>query len=207
MTLESTDLLSPFGQSAVALDRELAKFESLSQELDRTSVQSDKGYEKALTLSKEINACRERMESGMRTLGQTLNAVQQSQEQAEKVIAARLVTIEERRQQVDSLSARFRSLGAMVHQINATVGEVRAQTAEALSVDERSTWMNRLPEFEVHMGTLVEEARKLMEEARSANMASLERNADALRKSLAAARNRVRLLVENQGPRNIENVH
>lgn len=199
MAAATLPLLSPFGESAVTLDVELSKFDSLSKELERLAVESDKGLERGITLVQEINSCRERIEVAMRTMAKALSEVQTRHQSLEALIAERSALVESRRQNADSLFSRFKMLGDMVEKINDKVAELRTNAGE-ISEEDRQEIIARLPALDTQMGTLVEEARKLMEEAKGINMQFLERNVDALRKSLLAARNRIHLLVEKQFP-------
>lgn len=198
MSTTSSPNLSEFGQAAVSLDQELIQFETLTQELQRLSIASDKGLERGLAVVAEITQCRSRIEVGMKQLSSTLGQTQARHENAEKTVAQLSEVLEKRRQATESLFARFGALGEMVSQINTKVSELRQQNGEALSDSDKAEMLSHLPALDKQMDVLVSEAQKLLDEARQENMAFLERNVDALKKSLSSARNRIHLFIERQ---------
>lgn len=196
MKIDPLESLSDFGKAAITLDTELVLFEKLVGELNFVEVNSDKGLERGVFLLKEIHSCRERMEAGMRGLAQALDAARTRNESAEKAIVDRAQSIQSRQQEADSLFTRFKALGNMVQQINTSVASLRERTGDEMTDEAQSELASHFPEIETQLGVLVGEAKKLREEALSANMKFLERNADSLRQSLEAARNRLKLLAK-----------
>ncbi len=66
--------------------------------------------------------------------------------------------------------------------------------------EEKENLQSQLNQAMVPLTTLVEEAKNLVSDARTANMKNLERNADTLRKTLQAACNRLRLITGREKP-------
>lgn len=205
MPAPSLPPLSEFGKAAVNLDGQLIQFEALAGELDRLPLDTDKGFERALAIMTEITECRERIEAGMRALSKTLNDTRARHEQTEALVQARAAVVETRRQAAETLFSRFSVLGDMVRQINDKVMNLRNVTASEMSEADRTEMISHLPALDERMDVLVNEAKKLMDDARDSNMAYLEKNVDALRKSLTSARNRIHLFVQKQIPKSATN--
>jgi len=199
--------LSEFGQAAVTLDSALVEFEKLVGEFDRLVLQSDKGLERGLTLLDEISACRNRLEAGMQLLSQTLTQARTRNEQAEKIVAEKGMLLEGRRREAEQMFARFKTLGDAVVQINTSLIHLKDQAAAGMSDDDKAMLVNRFPEVGAQLEILIEQAKKLVEEAREAGLKTLERNADSLRQSLASAHNRIHLLVTRQAEPDSNVVH
>jgi methyl-accepting chemotaxis protein len=193
-TLESS--LTEFGQSAVALDAELKRFERLGRELESLTIDSDKGMSRGRELFTELADCREQLGAKMKEMSRTLGEARERNEKAEHIIAERAQAWEARQAETERLQARFKTLGDSVHHLNDMVTEFRRPIGESVSATEQEKLRLQLNQTMEPLATLVEEAKNLVQEARSANMKTLERNADTLRQSLQAARNRLSLMME-----------
>lgn len=199
-TIKPKDL-SAFGEAALALDAEFAEFERLAREIERLSIGSDKGLERGRTLLVEIDSCNERMALGMQGLSRTLDEARQRSEDAAKLVCERALEIQTRHREAEAMMERFKALGEMVKQINVAVTSLKNQNSADVTDEDRAVIESRMPDFNTQMGILVEEARKLMEDAREANMKDLERNADSLRQSLQSARHKLNLIADRQRDR------
>jgi hypothetical protein len=198
-TPTNTKALSPFGLAAVALDGEFVEFERLVRELERVTIESDKGLERAHDLLVEVTACRERMSAGMQAMAAALDTARRANEASEQSLASRATAVHERRTVAESMLARFKALGEMVRQVTGAVAQLRPPSEGALSDDDQTLMASRLPEFNQKLNILVGEAQKLMQDAHGANFKSLEQNADSLRQSLQSACNKFNLFVEKHG--------
>jgi outer membrane PBP1 activator LpoA protein len=192
--------LSPFGQAATQLDAAFVDFERLARELEQLEIASDKGFDRARGLLSEVDGCRQLLESSMQAMAAELDAARGRSEKAAQAILGRALEVQDRQRDTEALLQRFQQLGGMVKQITESVRELNVQPPGQLSPEEQAQLDERLPQFNEQMGTLVDAARKLMDDARAANMKALERNADSLRQSLQAARHRLNILVERGRP-------
>ena len=194
----ATRSTSRFSEAALELDRCLIRFEDLVREMEHLAIQSDKGMDGALTLLAEIAECRTQMESGMRALSRTLEEARVRNEKAEELLSVYSVQVEERQRQSEQMFARFRALGNMATEVDEVVKQLREKFNEELLDEARSILTDSILNLEAQLGVLTDEAKTLVEDARAANLQFLERNADAMRKSLAAARNRIKLLAKSK---------
>ena len=179
---------SAFAEAALNLDAQFRDFERLANELDRVDLDSDRGLERGLKIMGELETCREGFAPASQQMAKALEEAQGQVARAAEIVTQRETAVQDRRAVVDSLLERYRSLGEMLRQVSTAVGQLNKTDSGELTADQRTALTSRLPEFNSHLGTLVDEARKLMDDARVANMKALERNADSLRQSLHSAR-------------------
>lgn len=199
MKTKTEQPLSPFATLTLALDAELTTFYENAEQLERLSIDSDKGMDKAISLLNQIEATRKTIQVKMVEFGKILEEVRKKNDAAEAFITHLLPKIDERQKIASALLTRFQTLGAMVTKINQLVSEFKDKTQVPLSKEDQEQIMAQLPEIDSKLEILVEEAAKLVSESRTHNMNTLERDADSLRKSLAAARNRLNLLSQVRG--------
>jgi chromosome segregation ATPase len=178
--------LSSFARAALALDAEFSKFARLSEELERLQVGSDRGLDRAQALLAELAECRERFGPASEELARSLEEARQRTAHAAEQVAGRESAVRDRQAHVEQLVGRYKTLGEMVARVQELAGALRKSGSAGL--DQAVT--SKLPELDAQLALLVEEARKLMQEAHAANMKALERNADSLRQSLQTVRNK-----------------
>ncbi len=195
-TLEA---LSVFGQAAVKLDAVLRTYDQLANELEHLEVASDKGLARGQTLLKEVDEARTRLGAEMQNFAQHLQASRERCDQVEAVIASRTDAVNDRLQLADGLFKRFQILGEMVHAITLSLASLKkSDDTEALSSEEKTEMASRLPEFNEKISILIDEAKKLVGEARDSNLKSLEQNADSMHQTLQSAQNKFNLYIEKQ---------
>ena len=183
--------LSAFGKVAVALDNDFAEFERLGGQIERLSVDSDNELERAQQLLAKFGECGERIGNGMQGLAKSLEEIRTHAEKAAQTVSARLPQIQERLKEHEQMKERLRALSEMVRGVSEAVGQLKKPAGEKFSDEEKALITNQLAEFDKQLGGLVEQARKLHEDARNAKMKSLERNADSLSQTLQSARRKL----------------
>jgi len=187
---------SSFAKAALALDETFAQFERLAGELNSLALESDRGLDRALSLMTELGACRQRLGPVSQEFGQALEEARLRVAAAADVVATREVAVQERHQKAQELLMRYKSLAEMVQQITTALAKLKGQATSASEATETAEMRQFLPQINDKMGVLVGEARKLMDDARTSNMKSLERHADSLRQSLQSARHRFEILAQ-----------
>lgn len=189
MTTNQQPVLKPqsaFGQSALELDSDFAEMERLAAELQRLDIETESGLERARKLLTRFSECGQRVGTGVPVLARTLEEARGRAEKAAETVFARAGDIQKRQQEADRLLERFNSLGEMVGKINAMVTQLRKPGGAKLSDEERAMIARHMPEINVQLGKLIDEARKLKEDSHAANMKSLEKNAESLLQSMQA---------------------
>ena len=186
---------SVFGERALALDNDFCEFGRLASEMEGIDIQSDLGFDKARKLLAKLDTTGKRIGDGMVGLTTSLEEVRQRTEAAAQLVSERAAAVEKRQNDNDRMVERLHTLGNLVKQVTEAVAKLRASSADAIAAEPNELG-NKLPEFSNQLGVLVDETKKLIEDAQAAKMTSLERNADSLRQTLQAARNRLNLFIE-----------
>lgn len=96
----------------------------------------------------------------------------------------------------DGLFKRFQVLGEMVQAITESLGALKKPENEELSGEEKAAMVGRFPEFNEKIAVLINEAGKLVAEAREANLKTLEQNADLMKQTHQSAKNKFNLYIE-----------
>ena len=191
-------VLSDFGRASAALDKELIRFERLGHDIEIIDLESDKGFARGIELLTEIAQCRSELDTHMQEMSRALQLARVRNEKAEETISLRARALENRQMEVEKLQGRFKTLGESVHHLNVMVSEFRNPNAELKTKDEQINLHTQLNRAIEPIDVLVEQAKALVQDARSLNMKNLERNADTLRQSLQSAVNRLLLSTKKE---------
>jgi hypothetical protein len=194
MSQISLEPVSEFGRVALSFDELLHRFERLVDRLEGQAVDSDKGHERAVKILADVDACRVQMEIKMRELVTALAEVRERNEKAVDKVATLSVRVQARSAGQQKLVERFRTLGQMAQRLQQAVSDLKASSSDALVAERSTVLKSHLPEVDGQLQVLIDEATTIAAAARSENMRSLEKDADAVGKSLRAARNRLHLM-------------
>lgn len=190
--------ISEFFQSAAALDADFAELERLGGQLDRLEIDSDNGLEQAQKRLARFSECGERIGTGIMALAKALDETRARAEKLAEVVRARAVVVQERQNETQRLLMRFQSLGELAKKINATIAGLKKPVKKGeLTDDEKALLSQHMPEIDSKLGMLLDEARKLREDARKVNMKALERNAETLSQALLSARRQLGTAIQS----------
>jgi hypothetical protein len=201
MTSFNPKNMSPFGLSALELDSEFAQLEQLSGQIDRLAIDTESGLELARNLLGKFAQCGERIGLGVKSLAKELEDARTRAEKAAEIVSARANAIQERQLEADKLLERFQALGEMAKKITEAVTQLRGNSGGQMPMndEQRTVLIGRLPEINTQIDVLIEEAFRLKDDASTAKLKTLERNADSLGQSLRHARGRLNSVMES-GP-------
>lgn len=192
----NTNNISEFGNAALALDQDFGEFERLAHKIESLSIDSDSGFDQAQKLLVKIDECGKRIGTNMQLLSQKLEDARKATEEAAQAVSTRALAVQQRQKETQFMLERLRNLGETVKDITSKLTQVRQDTEPASEAERKTQLANRLPEFDGELALVVEDINKLMLDARTLRMKTLERNADSLRQSLQAARHRFTQFVE-----------
>lgn len=196
MTSINTSNISEFGNAALALDQDFSEFERLANKIASLSVDSDSGFEQAQKMLVKIDEVGKRIGSNMQHLSEKLEEARKNTEAAAQAVSTRAMAVQQRQKETELMLERLRNLSDTVREVTAKLTQVREDAEPASLSDRKAQLANRLPEFDSELAVIVEDINKLMLDARTLRMKTLERNADSLRQSLQAARHRFTQFVE-----------
>lgn len=190
---------TPFAEAALALDADFLELKKLGDEIATLDVDCDEGMDRAKKLLGKFGSCGDRIGARLGTLSKTLEAARAGAEAVAAVVGERANRVLERQAASDRLLEEFQTLGSRANALVASIGELPEWNAGALSDSDRQRWLSEIPRFQATIDGLLDDARKLREATRLANMRSLERDAQALAKALVTARRRLQSLAGDEG--------
>ncbi len=189
------------GSVAAELDRDVQTFESLTLRIAKLELTSEKELRRAAELLDQAAESHKSFLAHLRELVTEIDAVRSRQnasaaalsEQASKRDARRLIYVD--------LQTRFAAIGSEAHEVNELVRE----TSESglATPEERAATLERLAEARTRIAASVAAAKQLGQDARAAELADLERQADALRQqlqSMSGKLSRVELAIGGREP-------
>lgn len=175
-----TDKPSDLAEAALALDRELQRFEELSANAARLKLSTEKNLERATEALARAAESQDRIQAHVQKLVGAITAARQRQETEASALMARAHQIAGRRAEFAEVLQRMGGLGQ-----------------QAKEVQERLT--SGKPDFDevqARMQQVADEAAAIEQAARDKEMEDVARQADVLRQQILAARNKVALLAK-----------
>lgn len=157
---------SAFVQSALALDGAFQELEDLAGSIGRLELNSETALEKARSLLLRFGERSSTLGEALQELGQKLDERRRAVEQAALAVSERMPLIQERFLEAEEKLQRFQALGGRVREVT--------EAARAIGPVETLT----------RLRGLMDEAAALQEEARGANLRTLEKNVQTLRQNL-----------------------
>gem|GEM_PF-1364959 len=185
---------SAFIAAAAALEAELGRFEAVAAAIGHAPLNSQKAIEHAARLTRDAADAQARFAERLQALVALVGGANERQRAAAAVINGRVAAIDARTAEHEAIAARFGALGEEARGINALVQEVTAGGGMPTTPDRLAGLIERLEQIVARMDVAGAGAQAVAQEARAADFVDVERNADALRQQLQAARNRVGLL-------------
>jgi DNA repair exonuclease SbcCD ATPase subunit len=189
----------PLIAAAEAFDDALQRFSSLTELLRRRELDSRHALESAAQLLKDVTLCQEELQAKAQALISALGVARDTQQSQADFIQARAHELQERTQAYAALTARFEEVGVQAAGLNTLaqgVASRRGIADQSLRETELPGLLAELDELRERMGSVAEQAARLIDDARTARFEELCGRADSLRQQLLAARNKVGLLRE-----------
>jgi hypothetical protein len=197
MAITQVQNLSAFGQAALALDHDFVELDRLAAQIERLEFESDSGFEQAQKLLTRFSECGTRIGEGVQALARSLEDARKGAEKAAEMVSARANLIHERHLERERMFERFRVLGESVRTLSGDVAGLKRPSELEPTSEEKALWPARIRELDSRFAPLIEEARKLQDEAHAAKLRTIEKNADSLGQSLAAAKKKLAQLADS----------
>lgn len=175
--------------AARRLADDLSRFESLSLELSRLSINSEKSLQRA---RQSLEACSEHetvLAQSLQQFAQAMQGMQETQQRCVELTGEAAQRITTRLAERTQLQTRLASLGENARAVSAPVAELVERGAT-----ESSDLLLPLQEVERRLDAVIAEAGELCELAQVGDWSDLSRDTQALRDQLQALRNRVMLM-------------
>jgi chromosome segregation ATPase len=180
---------SPLLAAARALADDVARFETLSLELSRMDLNSDKALQRARSGLEACSAHETKLATSLRGFAEAMQAMQDSQRRSMELTAEAAARVRKRQQERAELQQRLIELGARAREVSEPVAQLFASTGEG-SPD----LLAPLAEVERRLDAVIDDAAAVCELARQGDWSDMERDTQSLREQLQALRNRVLLM-------------
>lgn len=180
---------SPLLAAARQLDEDLQRFQSLSQELSRTPINSEKTLQRAGQLLEACSAHEAKLVESLGAFAQAMQNVQQIQQACMDAIGVGSARVAARHAERLELQERVNRLGVGARAASAPVAEL-----PQLDAPTSSQMLAPLDEVERRLGAVVDEAGEVSALAERGDWSDLQRQTQSLREQLQSLRNRVLLM-------------
>jgi chromosome segregation ATPase len=185
---------SPLVQCVLALDEYLAELERVGTRINSTDMTAAVDVELMQKLMARFAECGQGISTEVANLSARLQEAQASAETVARGVSAQAELFATRRSEHNEKLDRFSSLGERVRELNAAIGQFRRPQGQGLTEEDRGMLTSKLPAFEAQLSDLIDELQSLRQDARDANMKSLEKSAESLAQTLQNARRKLSLL-------------
>lgn len=184
----------PVTEAALALERELRRFEQLTTTARKVSIDTRKGIERAAQATTEAAQGQERVNATLSALVQAITAARQRHEANAAALQARGEEIRLRAEQMEPLYARYAALGDESRAIHALVQEAAVLQRAATTPEGVHQTVAAIQDIEDRMSNIADSAREVGAAAAQVSLTDLVEQSDALRQQVTAARNKLGLL-------------
>jgi hypothetical protein len=172
---ESMEALS---EAALALDRELRRFDDLAAQAARMKLNTEKGIERATEALTHAAECQDRIQTHVQELVAAVGAARQKQETDAAALLRRAEEIAARRKEFADVLQRMAGLGQMARDVQ----------------DALQAGPGNIDDVQARMQKIAEEAGEIARTAQEKEMEDVARQAEVLRTQILSARNKVALL-------------
>lgn len=193
---------SPLLDAAAALEGELQRRADVAREAQRLPLDSRENLERTATSLGELASADDRLGPLVQGLLSAVAKLVEAQQAEARALEARTAELRARRESYERLMADYAALGKDAQDLNAMVQEAAIVIASAGGGAPDAAAIARI---EGAMARLVEGSERVSSAAREERFADILRDADALRKQLLFAREKLAVLVRKGGGR--EAVH
>jgi chromosome segregation ATPase len=182
---------SPFVKTVLALDSQFSELQRISAYIDKLDMSSDSDLDKAQVLIQRFTECGDEVSKEIIELSKHLTDSRERAEKAAEVVSVRAEEMRARKEEIQKKVNEFQTLGKKVHALTSALNEIQRPAADFNSDEDKAQLHSRLSEFEVQLQPIIEETKRLKEDAHHTKMRTLERQADSLSQSLAAVRQKL----------------
>ena len=176
--MDRDDKPSELAEAALALDRELRKFEDLAEQAGRLKLSTEKNLERATEALTRAAESQDRIRGHVQDLVAAVAATRQRQEGDAAALMERAQQIAARRKEFADVLQRMAGLGQMAKEVQEAL---RGATPSVQGIEPR-------------MQQIAEEAAAIAQTAQEKEMDEVARQAEVLRQQILAAKNKIALL-------------
>ena len=176
--MDRPDNPSALAEAALALDRELRRFEDLAAQAARIKLSSEKNLERATEALTRAAESQDRIRAHVQELVAAVAATRQRQESDAAALMERAQQIAARRKEFADVLQRMAGLGRMAKEVQEAL---KGGSPDVEGIEPR-------------MQQIAEEAAAIARTAQEKEMEDVARQAELLRQQILAAKNKIALL-------------
>jgi uncharacterized protein YoxC len=181
--------------AAEALEAQLTRFESLSEQFRKAPLNSEKSLERASKLLRDVAEQDQQLNASVSALVAAVTATRDRQQKEAESVNARAQELQQRAETFKTLLERYGALGQSAAELNQRMQEFAAQRTKSQGTAEQNTELiGILDALDERMGQVADEAQAVAGLAEEQDFTDIGRQADSLRQQLLSARNKLNLL-------------
>jgi uncharacterized protein YoxC len=181
--------------AAEALEAQLTRFESLSEQFRKAPLNSEKSLERASKLLRDVAEQDQQLNASVSALVSAVTATRDRQQKQAESVNERAQELQQRAETFKTLLERYGALGQSAAELNQRMQEFAAQRSKGQGTAEQNTELiGILDALNERMGQVADEAQAVTGLAEEQDFTDIGRQADSLRQQLLSARNKLSLL-------------
>lgn len=174
-----------------AFDEELKRFDYLVAESERVNMTSEKALRRAAKAAAEAAECEARIAGLMRDFADALNEARQHNEETQQRLRAREAEVVKKDAIFKSYLQRFATLGEAAKEVSNALALAIQPAGNGDGNAEPKVNAEALLKVDDVIAQFLEEAKRLVDDARAAELQDFARDVETLRKQIQSARNKL----------------
>jgi len=183
-----TSGLGPLSAAAADFERELARYERISNELSRTTVRSQKTLSRTQKLLGESAECEDALGQRLRALLEAMNGARDTQQTCMEKTLGAAKNLQQRASEFTALLERVSALGAQARDTSEPAIQALTESAKG---EQSSGLMSSLEELGDKMLNIVKEADAIEKDAVSGDWPDIARDVQSLKQQVIAAHGKI----------------
>ena len=180
--------------AAEALDNQLRRFESLTEQFKKAPLNSEKSLEKASKLLRDVAEQDRVLNETVSALVAAVAGARDRQQKNAEAVNEHAQYLEKRAETFKTLLERYGALGHSAAELNQRMQDFAAKRAEPQTAEKSVEVVNSLDGLSERMGQVADEAQEVVKLADEQDFTDIGRQADSLRQQILSARNKLGLL-------------
>jgi hypothetical protein len=190
--------LGPLASAALCLENDFKEIERLSLILNEVTQGTQIDLNHAKKLLSKFSEVGLRIGEQIQILAKSLDEGRQRAEAATHEVGKASALIRERQGANATITERFQSLGERVQGLSTSMSNLRENAGTAVTSEDKIKIQTELLGYEEQVGALAEEALRIRDEAQTAKLKDLEREASNMAKSLQTTHKKLKMIAESQ---------
>jgi uncharacterized protein YoxC len=186
--------------AAEALDNQLRRFESLTEQFQKSPLNSEKSLERASKLLRDVAEQDRVLNESVSALVAAVAGARDRQQKNAEAVNEHAQYLEKRAETFKTLLERYGALGQSAAELNQRMQEFASKRAEAQTAEQNAELVGSLDALQERMGQVAEEAQAVVTLADEQDFTDIGRQADSLRQQILSARNKLGLLRKGMAP-------